>query len=98
MRFFGDDSQPSDPDVVTRAIRELATIDLGPDLRRISAPTTVVYAVPAARFRASTDHRFAGAYRGLPAVWLVRIDNSGHMIMFDQPARFRSELAAFLRR
>jgi pimeloyl-ACP methyl ester carboxylesterase len=88
----------SDPDVVARASHELALLDLTPDLPRIGAPMTVVYAAPDRQNRAVTDRNYAAAYRGKKGVRLVRVDDSGHMIMDDQPARFRSALAEFLRR
>ena len=85
----------SDPDVVARAMHELARIDLSADLRRLRAPLTVVYASPDRRAQAAVDGSFAGAYSAAGAR-LVRIDNSGHMIMLDQPVRFRQALNDFL--
>jgi pimeloyl-ACP methyl ester carboxylesterase len=99
MEMFGGTQPPdrrSDPDVVARATHELATTDLTPELARIKAPLTVVYAVPDPEVRASIQARYADAYRSKREARLVRVDGSGHMIMFDQPARFRSELKAFL--
>jgi len=98
MEFFGGGGQQSDPDVVSRAIQEMATVDLAPDLPRIRAPMTIVYATPDARQRAIVDRRYAAAYRAAPGARLVRVDNSGHMIMYDQPARLRTEVAAFMTR
>jgi pimeloyl-ACP methyl ester carboxylesterase len=40
---------------------------------------------------------YAEAYKGLPGVKLVPIDNSEHFIMLDQPDRFAEEVEAFLR-
>jgi N-formylmaleamate deformylase len=100
ISMFGRDdgeSVRSDPDVVARASHELALIDLTVELPKIPVPMTVVYAAPDAQSRAATDRTFAQAYRGKKGVRLVRIDNSGHMIMEDQPARFRDALRAFLR-
>ena len=88
----------SDPDVVARAVRDLSTMDLTGELGRIRAPMTVVYAVPAPEARATVDRQFARAYAAAPRARLVRIDGSGHMVMQDQPARFRAALAEFLRR
>jgi pimeloyl-ACP methyl ester carboxylesterase len=91
-----DQSGRSDPDVVARASRELALLDLGPQLARIAAPLTVVYAVPDPAARAETERTYRQAYRAKAGVKLVRIEDSGHMIMYDRPRRFREELAAFL--
>ena len=97
MDFLGDGRQ-SDPNVVSRVVQELATIDLTADLRRMRAPVTVVYASPDRREQAVIDHRFAAAYGASSGIRRVRVDNSGHMIMVDQPARFRAALTAFLKR
>ena len=88
----------SDPDIVGRVMRELTTIDQTRDLPRIRAPLTVVYASPDPRARAAMDRQFARAYAAAPGASLVRIEPSGHMVMLDQPARFRAELRSFLRR
>lgn len=85
----------SDPDVVARAMHELANTDLTAELPRIRAPLTIVYASDA-ETRAATDRTYAAAYRQRPGAKLVRVDNSGHMIMYDQPAKFRAALRAFL--
>ena len=88
----------SDPEVVGRAVRELATIDLTGQLPRIRAPFTVVYGSPTPEARAAIDRSFVRAYAAAPRARLVRIDGSGHMVMLDQPARFRGALGEFLRR
>jgi pimeloyl-ACP methyl ester carboxylesterase len=88
----------SDPDVVARAMQDLAALDLAPDLRRIAAPLTIVYANRDERSRARTDAAYAEAYAGARGAELVRIDGSGHMIMFDQPARLAEVVRTFLGR
>ena len=94
---FGTDGR-SDPDVVARAMQELAALDLTADLPRIAAPLTVVYANRDARSRARSDAAYAAAYAGARNAELVRIDGSGHMIMFDQPARLAEAVRDFLAR
>lgn len=86
----------SDGDVVARAMHELATTDLTADLPRIRAPMTVIYAAPDARARARVDRDYSLAYAGKAGARLVRVDDSGHMVMQDQPARFAAELRRFL--
>lgn len=86
----------SDADVVGRAMHELAATDLTPQLPRIRAPFTVVYGSPDAQARAAFDAQFARAYAPARGARLVRIDGSGHMVMFDQPARFQGALRRFL--
>ena len=94
----GSANRNSDPDVVGRAMRELATTDLTPRLPQIRAPMTVLYASPDRATRASLDRTFAAAYENAHNARLVRIDGSGHMIMFDRPERLREEMRVFLAR
>jgi pimeloyl-ACP methyl ester carboxylesterase len=102
--FMGAFSPPdtnnrrSDPEVVARATRELMRADTTAQLPRIRVPMTVVYAVPDRQAEAAIDRQFAAAYASARGARLVRIGNSGHMVMLDQPARFRAALAEFLRR
>jgi N-formylmaleamate deformylase len=98
IRLFGNPEGGADPDVTARATHELALMDLSPALPRIAAPLTVVYASLDPSRRAADDGRYRAAYAGKRGAKLVRIDNSGHMIMYDQPARFRAELESFLAR
>jgi N-formylmaleamate deformylase len=97
--MFGDPNDTrgrSDPDVVARTMHDLAGMDLTPDLPRISASLTVVYASTDPGTREARDAEFSAAYRGKRNLRLVRIDNSGHMIMYDQPAKFRAAMRTFL--
>jgi pimeloyl-ACP methyl ester carboxylesterase len=96
IRLFGNPESGADPDVTARATHELALTDLTPELPRIAAPLTVLYASLDPSRRTADDARYRIAYRGKRGAKLVRIDQSGHMIMYDQPARFRAELKAFL--
>jgi len=91
-----DMSGRSDPDVVSRATHELALIDLTAELPRIAAPLSVVYASLDATRRAAADRAYAAAYSGKRGTRLVRIDDSGHMIMYDQPSAFAAALRRFL--
>jgi pimeloyl-ACP methyl ester carboxylesterase len=101
IRMFGNPESAengSDPDVVARATHDLALIDLAPELPRIKAPLTVVYAGIDAQRRAEVQRTYASAYAPAKSAKLVRIDDSGHMVMYDQPAAFRSALKVFLTR
>jgi pimeloyl-ACP methyl ester carboxylesterase len=100
IRLFGNDAAEntrSDPDVVARVTQELAVTDLTPELPRIRAPLTVVYAIPDPTRRLTTQRAYASAYAGKRGAKLVSIDDSGHMIMYDQPARFAAAMREFLR-
>ncbi|HYJ53060.1 MAG TPA: alpha/beta hydrolase [Allosphingosinicella sp.] len=88
----------SDSEVVGRAAQELAVLDLTADLARIRAPLSVVYASPDAQANAAIDRQFTRAYAGARGARLARIGGSGHMVMLDQPTRFRAAVAEFLRR
>ncbi|HEX6376936.1 MAG TPA: alpha/beta hydrolase [Allosphingosinicella sp.] len=88
----------SDAGVMARSVEELLATDLTPELRRIRAPLTVVYAC-SATFRHAcgpVSRLYAGAYAGRPGTRLVRIEHSGHTVMWDQPAAFQAALRTFL--
>jgi pimeloyl-ACP methyl ester carboxylesterase len=97
---FGDSDwlqSRSDAGVVGRSLGELLSTDLTPELRRIRAPLTVVYACPKLSYACGPVSRaYAAAYAKRPGTKLVRIERSGHTIMWDQPAPFRAALRAFL--
>jgi pimeloyl-ACP methyl ester carboxylesterase len=91
-------SNASDRGVVVRAMYELMTTDLRPELGHITAPVTMLYAydplygIPAA----AIDGLFRSAYSGVPHLRAERIDNSFHFIMLDQPAAFAAAVDRFL--
>lgn len=94
-----DGAGQSDSDVVATAMHELALIDLSAELPRITAPMTVVYATPPTGGGidpAQVTRDYRQGYRPVPNAKLVAIANSGHMIMYDQPQRFRTEVKTFL--
>lgn len=88
----------SDAGVVGRSVAELLSTDLTSELPRIRAPLTVVYACSAKLTYACgpVSRAYSAAYGSRPGTRLVRIERSGHTIMWDQPAAFRAELRAFL--
>lgn len=88
----------SDPDVIANALRDLANIDLGPQLARMTAPLEVVYAVGADQAQSvDITRRFRAAYAPKKDARLVPVGPSGHMVMADQPARFNALLRDFLK-
>ncbi|HEU0097664.1 MAG TPA: alpha/beta hydrolase [Allosphingosinicella sp.] len=98
---FGDSDwleSRNDAGVVGRSVSELLATDLTPELSRIRAPLTVVYACSARLGYAcgAVSRAFRSAYSRRPGTNLVRIDRSGHTIMWDQPAAFQAALRAFL--
>ena len=91
-------SSRSDSTVVARATHELAVMDLTPELSKITAPLTVLYAVPnIPEDAASIDRLYRIAYAPAHGTRLRRVAGSGHMIMYDQPQRFYAEVRDFLR-
>ena len=92
------DAQSSDRSVAARALHELITTDLRPELRHITAPVTVLYVrSPAGPLNeAQTDALFRRAYSGLPHAKLIRVPDAYHFIMLDQPERFAEEMRRFL--
>jgi pimeloyl-ACP methyl ester carboxylesterase len=103
MGMFGGDrvDSRSDPDVVARATHELAGIDLTPELPKIRAPMTIVYATPPRSDYvdpAEIARGYRDAYARVRHAKLVQVANSGHMVMRDQPKAFQATLSAFLSR
>ena len=87
----------SDPDVIANALRDLANIDLGPQLGRISVPMDVVYATGSdAAQAAQIGRNFRAAYAAKKDLTLTPIGPGGHVIMADQPARFSAAVKQFL--
>jgi pimeloyl-ACP methyl ester carboxylesterase len=87
----------SDPKTVGEALVEDATTDIRPELPAIKQPVTVLYAVASPANKAMADGLYRDAYKALPGVKLVPVENSEHFIMLDQPARFEQEVESFLR-
>lgn len=89
----------SDRHVVANAMHELLVTDLRPELTRITVPVTVLYVVPTnvQMTPAQFDEVMRASYSNLRGVRLIRIDDSNHFIFFDQPARFVTEVDAFMR-
>jgi pimeloyl-ACP methyl ester carboxylesterase len=89
----------SDKAVVARATYELMTTDLRPKLREIKTPVTMLYPWdPSSGFaQANTDRLYQESFASLPNKTLVRIPNSFHFIMLDQPEAFAKQVEAFLK-
>ncbi len=98
------DEAASDPQIVARAMFEDLQTDFRPSLGSIKAPVLVLYAFdPTLVFPGGmkptaemADAITASAYHGLAGARLVRVDDTRHFIMLDQPQRFDELLRAFL--
>jgi pimeloyl-ACP methyl ester carboxylesterase len=90
-------SQQSDPRVVAQALLDDMTTDMRPELSKITAPVTLLYAQDdrAMTLEQSTA-AFVPQYAGLARFAPVQITGSYHFIMLDQPQKFGAELAKFL--
>jgi pimeloyl-ACP methyl ester carboxylesterase len=91
-------SKASDRGVGGRAMADDMTLDLRAGLASIQTPITLIYpfdegmGVPLAQWDALYNSQFAP----LPHKTLIRVDDSRHFVMLDQPARFDAALDAFL--
>jgi pimeloyl-ACP methyl ester carboxylesterase len=89
----------SDKSVVARATYEDEITDLRAQLQDIKAPVTILYpwdkSTPYAQ--SQTDWFYQQNFADLPHKTMVRIDNSLHFIMFDQPDVFLAQVDKFLK-
>lgn len=89
-----------DSNIVTmaNAYRELIVTDLRPELTNVTMPFTTLYVIPPeAPITAEQYEGFmVASYANIPQARIVKIEDSRHFIMIDQPARFMSEVEAFL--
>ena len=88
----------SDPRVTAQAMLDDTLTDMRPELPKIAAPVTLLYAqddrvIPETMARAI----FEGQYAGTPNFSAVMIKGSYHFIMLDQPAEFVRQVELFLK-
>lgn len=95
---LADWSIRSDRQVMAQAMHDIMIDDARPQLAAIKAPVTVLYAwdETMGQRQSMADDLYQGAYEGLPAASLQRIDGSYHFIMLDQPDAFAKAVTAFL--
>ena len=91
-------SMTSDRQAMAAAIREVMTTDLRPGLTTMTTPVWAIYASDAdgGAPAAGADALWGREYAPLPAVRLIRVDDSRHFIMADQPTRFAGIVDQFL--
>jgi pimeloyl-ACP methyl ester carboxylesterase len=89
----------SDKSVVARAMYDIMTTDIRPKLAEIKVPVTVLYPWDPGTFmpKDATDQLYHDSFAPLPNKTLIRIDNSFHFIMLDQPDAFATQVDAFLK-
>lgn len=89
----------SDRGTVNRALADDLMLDLRPGLASIGVPITLLYPdnVPSGAAKGAMDGFYQAAFAAVPQKTLIRIDDSLHFIMLDQPAQFDAALDAFLK-
>ena len=92
-------SMASDRHAMATAMKDVMTTDLRPGLATMTTPVTALYAADAdgGPPPAMADATWTREYATLPGVKLVRVDDSRHFIMADQPARFEALVDDFLK-
>jgi pimeloyl-[acyl-carrier protein] methyl ester esterase len=93
-----DWSMASDRQAMAAAIRDVMTTDVRPGLVTMTTPVWAIYAADADGGTPATmaDSMWASQYADLPGVTLIRVDDSRHFIMADQPERFAGIVDQFL--
>ncbi|WP_191553863.1 alpha/beta fold hydrolase [Brevundimonas aurantiaca] len=88
----------SDRRALATAIHEVMTTDVRPGLAAMTTPVTVLYAADAngGAPAAMADALWGREYAALPGVKLIRVDDSRHFIMADQPQTFAQRVDQFL--
>ncbi|MGY2733038.1 alpha/beta fold hydrolase [Sphingomonas sp. UYP23] len=90
-------AKAADPRVTGEAMYEDLTTDLRPSLAAIATPITMLYPWTAAtRPKALTDAFYRKQYADAPHIGFVDIEDSGHMVMLDQPDAFKAAVVAFV--
>ncbi len=84
-------TRKSDSRVVAQALYDDMLTDVRPGLAKIKVPVSVLYAEDASVMAAGTaDALYAAEYKNLPTAKMVKISDSRHFIMLDQPENFHA--------
>jgi pimeloyl-ACP methyl ester carboxylesterase len=93
-------SVASDRAVVAEALYEDLLTDMRPDLAKIATPTLVLYEYDATSKMpdpAAYEALIKDGYKAMPQVKLLKVENSRHFIMYDQPTAFDTAVQSFLK-
>jgi pimeloyl-ACP methyl ester carboxylesterase len=93
-------SLSSDRAVVAEALVEDLLTDMRPDLASIKTPTLVLYEYDATSKMpdpAAYEALVKDGYKAMPNVTLVKVEDSKHFIMYDQPVKFDAAVEGFLK-
>jgi pimeloyl-ACP methyl ester carboxylesterase len=98
LKAVSASSIASDRAVFVNAMVEDLSTDIRPQLATIKTPTTLLYPYEAAQGPVGdVTALYTNAYASMPNIHLIRIDDSRHFIMYDQPAAFDKAVQAFLK-
>jgi len=90
----------SDRTVFANSMAEDLTTDLRSDVATIKTPALVMFAVDASAKQpdpAQYEALVRSSYKPMPNVTLVKIEDSKHFIMYDQPAKMDAAIEGFLK-
>jgi len=89
----------SDRKTLGNALYDDMTTDLRPQMSKIQVPITLLYPYDAGgqSSKKDVDKMYHDAYATAPHAMLVRIDDSAHFIMLDQPQKFDDAVQTFLK-
>jgi pimeloyl-ACP methyl ester carboxylesterase len=92
-------SLASDRAVFVNAMVEDLQTDIRPEMGKIKTTALLLYPFDAAMPIESgkVDALYHGAYAAMPNVKIVRVEDSRHFIMYDQPAKLDAAVEAFLK-
>ena len=92
-------SLSTDRQALAAAMKDVMLTDARPGLAAMTTPVTVIYAANAdgGAPAAMADAMWSSQWAGLPGAKLVRIDDSRHFIMADQPEAMARAVDEFLK-
>jgi pimeloyl-ACP methyl ester carboxylesterase len=99
-QIIADSSIATDRTVYVNAVQDDMMTDLRPQLASIKTPVTVVFPYLAAvdgEYEEKIANLYNDAYQSIPHLTMVKIDDSRHFIMYDQPAEFHTAVVNFLK-
>lgn len=92
-----DWTRTADAKVSAQLFYDGMTTDIRPELPAITAPLTMLYPFDAKVMSADTvDRLYKAAFAPAKTATLVRVDDSRHFMMVDQPITFAAAVDAFL--
>jgi pimeloyl-ACP methyl ester carboxylesterase len=99
QKLVAASSIASDRKVFVGAMYEDLQTDLRGDLATIKVPMLLVYPYDATfqKDEAAYDAVYHDAYKAMPNATLVRVDDSRHFIMYDQPAKLDAAIEGWLK-